>query len=102
LQDRCRSSRPGLSISMQIDASCSTCPVCGEADLKAASVIHHMVCSYVGPDYDFGRIEGGFNCPKCWRVLHDEVHDWEIVGSCARCQACGAEFVIAPTRDPSV
>ena len=83
---------------MQIDASRSTCPVCGKAGLKAVSVIHHMVCSYVGPDYDFGWIKEGLSCPNCWRALRDEVHDWEIVGACARCQACGAEFVIAPTR----
>ncbi|QRM36202.1 hypothetical protein JO965_46140 (plasmid) [Microvirga sp. VF16] len=48
-------------------------------------MIHHMVCSYVGPDYDFGWIEEGLSCPNCRRTLRDGVHDWEIVGSCARC-----------------
>ncbi|NBJ13111.1 hypothetical protein GR304_19745 [Microvirga sp. SYSU G3D207] len=64
--------------------------------LKTSPVIHHMICAYVGPDYDFDTTDEGCRCPKCRRVLRDENSDWEVVGSSAFCTSCRTEFVIAP------
>ena len=68
------------------------CPVCGAHALQAIPVIHHMICAYVGPEYDFDREGEGYRCPKCRRELRDEARDWEVVGSSAQCPGCHAEF----------
>ena len=69
------------------------CPVCWADDIVTASVVHHMICAYVGPDYDFEG-DAGYRCPKCLRALHDHDRCAEIVGESARCQRCGAEFIV--------
>ena len=38
---------------MQVEAGQSVCPACGAAGLELSSLLHHMVCAYVGPEYDF-------------------------------------------------
>jgi hypothetical protein len=38
---------------MQIDADQSVCPACGADGLEFFPVFHHMICAYVGPEYDF-------------------------------------------------
>lgn len=68
--------------------------------LKISPVFHHMVCAYVGPEYDFDITADGPCCPKCRRVLRDEADDWEVTASSTRCPACEAEFVVSdqPSR----
>jgi len=78
---------------MLIGAARLTCPACQGEDLSIASIVHHRICAYVGPDYDF-KAEGGCRCPKCLRALHDRDRYAEIVGESARCRRCGAEFVV--------
>ena len=38
---------------MQIEADQSVCPACGAEGLEIFPVLHHMMCAYVGPQYDF-------------------------------------------------
>lgn len=83
---------------MQIDAACPACPACGSADLKIAPVIHHMLCAYVGPEYDFAADARGYHCPKCRRWLQDAAHDWEVVSQSAQCLCCGREYVVNDQR----
>ena len=79
---------------MQIDAGETVCPACGAARLTFYPVIHHLVCAYIGPQYDFAAADGGLACPKCCRAL--TAADAEILGTSARCEACQAEIVVSP------
>ena len=79
---------------MQIDADETTCPACGAARLTFHPIIHHMICAYVGPEYDFAATPAGLACPKCGRVVSKD--DAEIIGTSARCEACHAELVVSP------
>ncbi len=81
---------------MQVEANRPTCPSCGATRLSFSPVIHHMLCAYVGPQYDFADRPEGLACPKCRRVLEAGTRDAEIVGTSARCAACGAEMMVAP------
>ena len=85
---------------MQIDADQSVCPACGAAGLELFPVFHHMICAYVGPEYDFERIATGYICPKCRRSIVSGDRACEIVGTSARCVLCGTEMVVAPPRSP--
>ena len=38
---------------MQIEQDQSVCPACGAEGLQIFPVLHHMICAYVGPEYDF-------------------------------------------------
>ena len=40
---------------MQIEADQSVCPACGAEGLQVFPVLHHMMCAYVGPQYDAAR-----------------------------------------------
>ena len=44
---------------MQIEAGQSVCPVCGADGLEIFPVLHHMICAYVGPEYDFAPAVAG-------------------------------------------
>jgi len=83
---------------MQIEEDQSACPVCGAAGLVFSPVVHHMLCAYVGPQYDFAATAAGLACPKCRRELG--ASDAEIVGTSARCVDCRAEFVVSPPASP--
>jgi DNA-directed RNA polymerase subunit RPC12/RpoP len=80
---------------MQIEEDQSACPVCGAAGLVFSPVVHHMLCAYVGPQYDFAATAAGLVCPKCRRELI--ASEAEIVGTSARCVDCRAEFVVSPS-----
>lgn len=57
------------------------CPGCG-APAAAHDVLHHFLCAYVGPDYDFFETgKDHFSCPKCRRALLSEGEDWEKIGA---------------------
>jgi hypothetical protein len=53
---------------MQIDAGQPACPACGAA-LEFFPVLHHMICAFVGPQYDFAPAHDGCTCPKCRRDI---------------------------------
>jgi hypothetical protein len=80
---------------MQIEAGETQCPACGGADLEFVGVMHHLICAYVGPEYDFAVIDAGLVCPKCRRQV-GEKSEAEIVGTSARCRSCRAEIVVSP------
>ena len=42
---------------MQIEGNQSVCPACGAEELEIVPVLHHMMCAYVGPQYDFAATE---------------------------------------------
>jgi hypothetical protein len=81
---------------MQIDRDRSACPACGAAGLAFFPVLHHLICAYVGPQYDFVPIEAGYACPKCRRAIVSDDPACEIVGTSARCGHCGREMVVSP------
>ena len=70
-----------------------TCPACGSCEIEAAPIVHHLICAYVGPAYDF-ETQDGYACPKCLRALRDRDDAAEIVGDSARCRLCETEFVV--------
>jgi predicted RNA-binding Zn-ribbon protein involved in translation (DUF1610 family) len=72
------------------------CPACGSAPLEFFPVFHHMMCAYVGPQYDFAPTAAGYICPKCRRDIVSHDHACEIVGSSARCKACQREMIVSP------
>jgi hypothetical protein len=37
---------------MQIERDQLECPACGAAGLELYPLLHHMICAYVGPEYD--------------------------------------------------
>ena len=81
---------------MQIDGERPRCPVCRAADVERVPLMHHMICAYVGPEYDFGERDDGYMCPKCRRAIVAHEPACEIVGESARCRRCGSEMVVAP------
>jgi len=82
---------------MQIEGELSACPACGSAALELFPVLHHMICAYVGPQYDFATSIAGYTCPKCRRGITSGDHACEIVGTSARCIGCRKEMVVSPT-----
>jgi hypothetical protein len=86
---------------MQIEANQSVCPGCGGA-LEFFSVLHHMVCAYVGPEYDFAPIATGYTCRKCQRGIVSGDQACEIVGTSARCVECRNEIVVSPAPSSAV
>ena len=83
---------------MQIEPDRLTCPACGDAPLTFAAVLHHMLCAYVGPDYDFAPEGDGCRCPKCRRSIGPGSADCEIVGTSARCPRCDREMIVSQPR----
>jgi len=81
---------------MQIEPNQSVCPACGAQALEFFPVLHHMICAYVGPQYDFAPAMAGYSCPKCRRDIVSGDHACEIVGTSARCQRCRKEMVVSP------
>jgi DNA-directed RNA polymerase subunit RPC12/RpoP len=81
---------------MQIEAHQSECPACGSAALDVVPVFHHMMCAYVGPEYDFSPTIAGYVCPKCGRPIVSGDLACEIVGTSARCKVCHGEMVVSP------
>jgi len=86
---------------MQIEAGQSVCPACGAAELEIFPVFHHMICAYIGPEYDFVPAASGYTCPKCRRDIVSGDHACEIVGTSARCGRCLAEMVVTPPAPTS-
>jgi hypothetical protein len=86
----------GVPTTMQIDADQSTCPACGAEGLEIVPVLHHMICAYFGPLYDFVPTDNGYVCPKCRRDIVSNDPACEIVGQSARCIRCGKETVVSP------
>ena len=82
--------------SMQIERDQSECPACGAAGLELYPLLHHMICAYVGPEYDFAPTADGFVCPKCRRGIVPNDPACEIVGTSARCVRCRSEAVVSP------
>ena len=83
---------------MQIEADQSMCPGCGAAGLAFFPLLHHMICAYVGPDYDFAPGTAGYTCPKCRRGIVSGDLACEIVGTSARCAQCRQEMMVSPRR----
>jgi hypothetical protein len=81
---------------MQIEADQTVCPACGAGGLEIVAVLHHMLCAYVGPEYDFAPTADGYVCPKCRRGIVANDPACEIVGSSARCRRCNKESVMSP------
>jgi predicted RNA-binding Zn-ribbon protein involved in translation (DUF1610 family) len=81
---------------MQIEAEQAICPACGAAALERFPLLHHMLCAYVGPQYDFAPAAVGYVCPKCRRDIVSGDGACEIVGTSARCARCGREMVVSP------
>lgn len=81
---------------MQIDQHQSVCPACGAAGLEFFPLFHHMLCAYVGPNYDFASALNGYACPKCRRDILSGDHACEIVGTSARCTQCRKEMIVSP------
>jgi predicted RNA-binding Zn-ribbon protein involved in translation (DUF1610 family) len=82
---------------MQVEAGQSVCPACGCAALELFPVFHHMICAYVGPQYDFAPAIAGYTCPKCRRAVVSKDPACEIIGTSARCVRCGKELVVSPS-----
>lgn len=68
-----------------------TCRTCGAGSLTRHPVVHHFLCAYVGPRYDFAGPDDGLICPKCRLTLLGSGEDNEIIGYCTRCPDCGRE-----------
>ena len=81
---------------MQIEPDQTVCPACGADGLEIVPVLHHMICAYVGPQYDFIPVAAGYTCPKCRRGIVSGDRACEIVGTSARCSQCGKEMVVSP------
>jgi hypothetical protein len=86
--------------SMQIEDDQSVCPACGAQALEMFPVLHHMMCAYIGPQYDFISTAAGYGCPKCRRDIVSDDAACEIVGTSARCARCGKEMVVTPSPPP--
>jgi hypothetical protein len=69
------------------------CERCHVEGLRRHSVIHHYLCAYVGPDYDFALHNNAAICPKCKRSLNNNPKDWEDIGASFYCSSCGAEYM---------
>jgi predicted RNA-binding Zn-ribbon protein involved in translation (DUF1610 family) len=81
---------------MQIERGQSNCPACGASGLETVPILHHLICAYVGPEYDFIPTTAGYTCPKCRRGIVSGDNTCEIVGDSARCRQCGREMVVSP------
>ena len=81
---------------MQIEWEQSACPACGARRLEIVPVLHHMICAYIGPQYDFAPAADGYTCPKCRRGIASGGEACEIVGTSARCGACLKEAIVSP------
>lgn len=81
---------------MQIASEYPRCPVCRAADVELVPLLHHMICAYVGPEYDFSTVGDRYCCPKCRRAIVSGAATCEIVGTSARCRRCGSEMVVSP------
>jgi DNA-directed RNA polymerase subunit RPC12/RpoP len=68
----------------------------GAEGLQVFPVLHHMMCAYVGPQYDFGAAAAGYVCPKCRREIVSGDPACEIVGMSARCVRCSKEMMVSP------
>ena len=79
---------------MQIEGDQTVCPACGAGGLEIFPVLHHMMCAYVGPQYDFAPAVAGYSCPKCRRDIVSGDSACEIVGTSARCRK---EMVVSPS-----
>src|SRR3954447_138819 len=83
---------------MQVEEDQSVCPACGSTALEFFPVVHHMICAYVGPQYDFAQAMTGSTCPKCRREVVSKDRNCEIIGTSARCGRCRKEIVVSPSR----
>ncbi|MBZ9653667.1 hypothetical protein [Phyllobacterium lublinensis] len=72
------------------------CLACNSTMLERHVVVHHMICAYVGPEYDFTVRAEQKCCPKCMRQLLGRGEDWEAVGICVLCEQCGRETILPP------
>ena len=68
-----------------------SCGKCGSQSVSLHPVLHHFLCAYVGPAYDFADTDAGVTCPKCHRILTAGGTDWEILGDSSLCASCGDE-----------
>jgi hypothetical protein len=84
---------------MQIGRDQQRCPACAAAGLAFAPLFHHMICAYVGPEYDFTPTTGGYRCPKCERFIALGDKTCEIVGTSARCVQCRREILVSPSDE---
>jgi len=69
----------------------SACTHCRSKRLRRVDVIHHYLCAYVGPKYDFEIIECELICPKCARRIDQAPDNWEVVGHSLFCEECRFE-----------
>ena len=81
---------------MQIEEHQSECPACGSAALDVFPVFHHMMCAYVGPQYDFSPTDRWICLPEMPPPHRIGRSACEIVGTSARCKACQREMVVSP------
>jgi hypothetical protein len=86
---------------MQIEENQLVCPACGVEGLEFFSVLHHMMCAYIGPEYDFPLAAEGYACPKCRRDIVSGDRACEIVGISARCSHCCCEMVVSLSAGPA-
>ena len=85
---------------MQTEADQSTCPACG-GNVQTYPVLHHMICAYIGPVYDFAPQTDSYRCPKCLGTIISGSNACEIVGNSALCSRCYAEAVVSPPNLPA-
>ena len=67
------------------------CTHCRSKKLRRVDVIHHYLCAYVGPKYDFEIRIGELFCPKCARCIDQAPDNWEVVGHSLFCEECRFE-----------
>lgn len=48
-------------------------------ELCRETMVHHLLCAYIGPLSDFREASGRDVCPKCHRVLEPGAVDWEVL-----------------------
>ncbi|MGO4678101.1 hypothetical protein AB4Z40_35125 [Bosea sp. 2YAB26] len=77
------------------------CDICRSGDVERHRVIHHMICAYIGPEYDFARSGDERHCPKCRRRLLGAGRDWEVVAASLQCRICRREIVVPEVADPN-
>lgn len=71
------------------------CDNCHADEIISCPIIHHYLCAYIGPSYDFLKTDTGYQCPKCkCNLQKDEGSDWENVGQVKKCQSCGTETLV--------
>jgi hypothetical protein len=80
---------------MQIEGNQSVCPACGAEGLEIFPVLHHMMCAYVGPQYDFAPAVAGYTCPKCRRDMCQATPLARSWGQ-ARGVRCRKEMIVSP------